>query len=242
MKIALLGYGKMGKVIEKIAISSGHEITVSIDNEKEWKDNSLLINTVDIAIDFSTPENILANIDECFQRNIPLVVGTTGWYNEIEVLKERCNTSEKSFIWASNFSIGVNIFFRINQELAKLMNKYNSYDISLEEIHHTAKLDAPSGTAISLANDIIENIDRKSKWVLGNTESKEELQINSKRIDPIPGIHRIIYESEIDNIEITHTANSRDGFAMGAVVAAEWLVDKKGWYEFKDVFFNKNKD
>jgi len=242
MKIALLGYGKMGKVIEKIAISSGHEITVSIDNEKEWKDNSLLINTVDIAIDFSTPENILANIDECFQRNIPLVVGTTGWYNEMEVLKKRCNTSEKSFIWASNFSIGVNIFFRINQELAKLMNKYNSYDISLEEIHHTAKLDAPSGTAISLANDIIENIDRKSKWVLGNTESKEELQINSKRIDPIPGTHRIIYDSEIDNIEITHTANSRDGFAMGAVVAAEWLVDKKGWYEFKDVFFNKNKD
>jgi len=207
MKIALLGYGKMGKVIEKIAVSRGHEIVVTIDNNKEWKER------------------------------IPLVVGTTGWYNKMDVLKEKCATLNSSLLWASNFSIGVNIFFKINQELAKLMNKYENYDVSIEEIHHTAKLDAPSGTAISLANDIIGNIKRKNKWVLGESDNKSNLSINSKRVDPIPGTHSIKYESEIDDIEIIHTAKSREGFAMGSVIAAEWLVDKKGWYEFKEVFF-----
>jgi len=237
MKIALLGYGKMGKVIEKIAISRGHDITVTIDNKQEWAEKSNLLDSVDIAIDFSTPENIIKNIDECFERNIPLVVGTTGWYREIDSLKEKCNSTNSSFLWASNFSIGVNIFFKINQELAKLMNKYDNYEITLEEIHHTAKLDSPSGTAISLANDIIENIERKNKWILGDSTSQKELSINSKRIDPVPGTHSIKYESEIDEIEIIHTAKSREGFAMGAVIGAEWLVNKNGWYEFKEVFF-----
>lgn len=237
MKIALLGYGKMGKVIEKIAISRGHDLTVTIDNKKEWTEKSNLLDSVDIAIDFSTPENIMENIDECFKRNIPLVVGTTGWYNEIDSLKEMCNSTNNSFLWASNFSIGVNIFFKINQELAKLMNKYDNYEIKLEEIHHTAKLDAPSGTAISLANDIIESIERKNKWVLGGSTNQEDLSINSKRIDPVPGTHSIKYESEIDKIEIIHTAKSREGFALGAVIGAEWLINKKGWYEFKEVFF-----
>ena len=237
MKIALLGYGKMGKVIEKIAISRGHEIITTIDNNKEWRENYELLGTVDIAIDFSMPTSILDNINNCFNRNIPMVVGTTGWYDKIELLKNKCSTTNSSFLWASNFSIGVNIFFKINQELAKLMNKYDSYDVSIEEIHHTAKLDAPSGTAISLANDVIENIKRKNNWVLGKSNNKEDLSINSKRIDPIPGTHSIKYESEIDDIEIIHTAKNREGFAMGAVIAAEWLVNKKGWYEFKDIFF-----
>ena len=227
----------MGKVIEKIAISRGHDLTVTIDNKKEWTEKSNLLDSVDIAIDFSTPENIMENIDECFKRNIPLVVGTTGWYNEIDSLKEMCNSTNNSFLWASNFSIGVNIFFKINQELAKLMNKYDNYEIKLEEIHHTAKLDAPSGTAISLANDIIESIERKNKWVLGGSTNQEDLSINSKRIDPVPGTHSIKYESEIDEIEIIHTAKSREGFALGAVIGAEWLINKKGWYEFKEVFF-----
>ena len=237
MKIALLGYGKMGKVIEKIAVSRGHEIVVTIDNNKEWKESHELLAKVDIAIDFSTPSNILANINSCLNRRIPLVVGTTGWYNKMDVLKEKCATLNSSLLWASNFSIGVNIFFKINQELAKLMNKYENYDVSIEEIHHTAKLDTPSGTAISLANDIIGNIKRKNKWVLGESDNKSNLSINSKRVDPIPGTHSIKYESEIDDIEIIHTAKSREGFAMGSVIAAEWLVDKKGWYEFKEVFF-----
>ncbi len=237
MRIALLGYGKMGKVIEKIAISRGHDIILTIDNTNEWKEKSNLLNTTDIAIDFSTPNNILDNINQCFKRNIPLVVGTTGWYSEIDNLKKKFDIDNNSFLWASNFSIGVNIFFKINQELAKLMNKYNNYNVSIEEIHHKAKLDAPSGTAISLANDIINNIDRKKDWILENSKDPNSINITSKRIDPVPGTHRIKYESEIDNIEIIHTAKSRDGFAMGAVIAAEWLVNKKGWYEFKDVFF-----
>ena len=227
----------MGKVIEKIATDRGHNIITTIDNKQEWEDKSKLINSAEIAIDFSTPENILANIDECFKRNIPLVVGTTGWYSNIDLLKEKCTNSNQSFLWASNFSFGVNIFFKINQELAKLMNNYSEYNVSMEEIHHTAKLDAPSGTAISLANDIIENIERKSQWILGKVKNDTELSIEAKRIDPVPGTHSITYESTIDSIEIKHTAKNRDGFAMGAVIAAEWLVGKKGWYEFKDIFF-----
>jgi len=236
MKIALLGYGKMGKTIERIAIQNGHTISLTIDNAEEWKNKGKELKNVDVAIDFSTPENIISNIEYCFSNNIPLVVGTTAWYDKIDILKEKCIKEKQSFLWASNFSIGVNIFFKINQELAKLMNKYDDYHISIEEIHHTAKLDSPSGTAISLAKDIIKEVDRKSKWELDN-QTNDVLNITAKRIDPVPGTHSITYESDIDKIEIVHTAKSRDGFAKGAIVAAEWLVSNKGWHEFKDVFF-----
>jgi len=236
MKIALLGYGKMGKTIEKIAIQNGHTISLTIDNAEEWKEKGKQLNNVDVAIDFSTPENIISNIEYCFSNNIPLIVGTTAWYDKIEILKEKCIKENQSLLWASNFSIGVNIFFKINQELAKLMNKYDDYNISIEEIHHTAKLDAPSGTAISLAKDIIKEVDRKTKWEI-DSETNDVLNITAKRIDPVPGTHSITYESDIDKIEIVHTAKSRDGFAKGAIVAAEWLVNNKGWHEFKDVFF-----
>jgi len=236
MKIALLGYGKMGKAIERIAIQKGHTIYLTIDNAEEWKEKGQQLKNVDVAIDFSTPKNIISNIEYCFSNNIPLVVGTTAWYNKIEILKEKCIKENQSLLWASNFSIGVNIFFKVNQELAKLMNKYDDYNISIEEIHHTAKLDAPSGTAISIAKDIIKEVDRKKQWKL-DEESTDTLKITAKRTDPVPGTHTVIYESDIDKIEIIHTAKSRDGFAKGAIVAAEWLINNKGWYEFKDVFF-----
>ncbi len=237
MNIALLGYGKMGKVIEGIALQRNHTISVIVDNDNDWITKKDQLSKVDIAIDFSTPDNILANIDNCFELNIPIVIGTTGWYDQIESIKEKCESKNQSLLWASNFSIGVNIFFKVNQMLAKLMNNYNDYEVEMEEIHHTGKLDAPSGTAISLANDIIEQLDRKNNWELDNSTSKESLSIYSKRIDPIPGTHSIVYDSNIDTIEIKHTAKNREGFAMGAILAAEWLQGHQGFYEFKKVFF-----
>lgn len=239
MKIALLGYGRMGKAIEEIALERGHEIALIINDSEDWNKKSDQLKEVDVAIDFSIPDSILANIDHCFKHQIPLVVGTTGWYEHAEELKARCEKENHAFLWASNFSIGVNIFFKVNQELARWMNGYKDYEVGMEEIHHTGKVDAPSGTAISLANGIIEQLDRKNTWTLGKSNNNEELSIEAKRIDPVPGTHTILYESDIDSIEIKHTAKNRKGFAMGSVVAAEWLKDHKGWYEFKDVFFNK---
>lgn len=227
----------MGKTIEDIAIKRNHNIILTIDNEQEWNTKAQQLKNIDVAIDFSTPSVVIDNINKCFENNIPIVVGTTAWQDKIEEIKKQCLKNENSMLWASNFSIGVNIFFKINSELARLMNKYDDYNPSIEEIHHTAKLDAPSGTAISLANDIIEQLDRKNAWNLGSAEDKKSLYISSKRIDPVPGTHSILYDSDIDSIEIKHTAKNRKGFAMGAVIAAEWLKDKKGFYEFKEVFF-----
>ncbi len=237
MNIALFGYGKMGKAIEEIALAKGHTIRLSIDNEQQWVANKALLSTVDVAIDFSTPQAVLTNIDRCFEAKVPIVVGTTAWYNAIPKLKVKCEQENQSLLWASNFSIGVNIFFKINKELARLMNTYPDYSVAVEEIHHSGKLDAPSGTAISIANDIIEEIDRKNKWILGESNKADELSITAKRIDPIPGTHQVIYDSEIDTIEIIHSAKSRKGFAKGAILAAEWIINHKGFYEFKEVFF-----
>jgi 4-hydroxy-tetrahydrodipicolinate reductase len=237
MNIALIGYGKMGKIIEKITLERGHTISCIIDKDEDWK---LLSNNsipTDVAIDFSTPSTVVKNIKECFAKEIPIVVGTTGWQSEIDILKSLCTQENKSLLWASNFSVGVNIFFKINEELAKRMNQYPQYDVSMEETHHTAKLDAPSGTALSLADTIIKHIDRKKTWVLGESKPTDSLSIQAHRIDPIPGTHRILYDSDIDNIEIIHTAKNRNGFAIGAVIGAEWLVNHKGWHEFKDIFF-----
>lgn len=237
MQIALLGYGKMGKVIEELATAKGHHIALTIDNEQEWEEKKSRFANVDVAIDFSTPETVIDNINRCFELKIPIVIGTTGWYKQIEELKYRCEKDNHTLLWASNFSIGVNIFFKINESLAQLMNHYDDYQVNLEEIHHTGKLDAPSGTAISLANDIIAKLDRKKNWQLGQTDDVHSLSVIAKRIDPVPGTHTIKYESDIDSIEIIHTAKSRKGFAIGALTAAEWILEKKGFYEFKEVFF-----
>jgi len=229
MKIALLGYGKMGKVIEKIALSRGHEIVFikTIDNSFEGLQNA------DVAIEFSIPSAAQINITESLRNRIPIVSGTTGWLEDCHKMENLCLQQETAFIYSSNFSLGVNIFFELNDYLAKMMSKFKQYDIQMEEIHHTQKLDAPSGTAISLANSIINHSEYDS-WTLQNPKS-DEILIDAKRIENVPGTHLITYNSEVDSIEIKHTAHNREGFALGAVIAAEWIVDKKGVFTMKDV-------
>lgn len=230
MKIALLGYGRMGKTIEQIAIERGHEIVLKVDeNTKEYD-----IKIADIAIDFSIPSVAFENISNCLNNTIPVVCGTTGWLAKFEEAKYLCKQKNGGFIYASNFSLGVNIFFELNEKLAKMMSNLEQYEISMEEIHHAKKLDAPSGTAITLAEGIIKNTN-KENWALNVTNNKTEIPIIAKRIDDVPGTHSIEYKSAIDTITIKHTAHSRDGFALGAVVAAEWLVGKKGVFTMKDV-------
>ncbi len=229
MKIALLGYGKMGKVIEKIALERGHEIVL----KKSIADNFSGLESADVAIDFSVPDSAMCNIITCFDTNIPVVCGTTGWLENYDQILKACHKKNGSFIYASNFSLGVNVFFELNDYLAKMMAKLNQYQISIEEIHHTQKLDAPSGTAISLAKAIIENTGYKN-WSLENA-TKDEILIDAKRIENVPGTHSVFYDSKVDQIEIKHTAHNRDGFALGAIIAAEWLVGKKGVYTMKDV-------
>lgn len=230
MKIALFGYGKMGKTIERLAVDRGHEIVAKIDVDTINKD----ISEADVAIDFSVPSEAFNNINICFNNNIPIVSGTTGWLEKYADAVTICKKKNGAFIYASNYSLGVNLFFELNKKLAIMMRKFKEYDISMEETHHTQKLDAPSGTAITLAEDIIEN-STKNKWTLGVTDTKDEIPIVSKRIDNVPGIHSVTYNSFVDEIEIKHTAKSRDGFAIGAIIAAEWLHDKKGVYTMKDV-------
>jgi len=229
MKIALLGYGKMGKTIEKIAIEKGHEIVCRIHSTSEKID----LSEADIAIDFSSPEAAVKHITTCFDQNIPIVCGTTGWLTHYEEMLKKCQLCNGSFIYASNFSVGVNLFFELNQQLAKMMAKYKDYLVSIEEIHHTQKKDAPSGTAITLAEGIIKNSDY-TNWQL-NEAGKMEIPITAKRIEDVKGTHRIFYTSPIDTISIKHQAHSRDGFALGAILAAEWLLGKKGVFTMKDV-------
>lgn len=246
MKIALLGYGKMGQLIERYAVKRGHEVVLVIDENNRESIVPENLSEVDIAIDFSTPQAALDNIYLCFEANLPLVIGTTGWYEHLEEVKNLCETKEQSFLYGSNFSIGVNIFFHINKLLANAMRPYKQYDVQVEEIHHIHKLDAPSGTAITIAEGILENHDQKDKWV-NSTEGAgeiipkaDELLIESLRIEEVPGTHTVLYSSEVDQIEFKHTAHSRDGFALGAVIAAEWLDGKKGFYQVTEMFdFNK---
>lgn len=235
LKIAIFGYGKMGKEIENLAIIKNHTISLIIDNQEYINNNEIKFDNIDVAIDFSTPESVISNIKFCFDKDIPIVVGTTGWYSEIENIKNECISRNQSFFYASNFSIGVNIYFEINRILAKIMNNYNEYNATIEEIHHVNKKDAPSGTAIFLANDIIKNIDFKDNWVNRKTSNKNELEIISVRENNITGTHIVNYSSEIDEIEIKHTAKNRKGFAFGALMAAEWITDKKGFFEMKDM-------
>jgi 4-hydroxy-tetrahydrodipicolinate reductase len=226
MKILLLGYGKMGKTVERIAVERGHHITARINETNKY--DLLTAEKPDVAIEFSQPHAAVDNIKFCLENNIPVVCGTTGWLDskaEIEKLTQSCNGT---FFYASNFSVGVNIFFRLNEFLASMIKSFPEYDVSIDEIHHTEKKDAPSGTAISLAEGIMKHLSQKQKWVNEPSENPAELPISSFRIDQVPGTHHIKYASTIDDIEIRHIAHSREGFARGAVMVAEWLPDKKG--------------
>lgn len=229
MKIALLGYGKMGKVIEKIALQRGHEIVM----RKSSSDSFNGLENADVAIDFSVPNSAVTNISTCLNQGIPIVSGTTGWLDEYETIVSLCQKQNGAFIYGSNFSLGVNLFFELNDYLAKIMSKFSQYQVEMEEIHHTQKLDAPSGTAISLAKGIINN-SHYQNWVLENPKA-DEILIDAKRIENVPGTHSVIYDSEVDAIEIKHIAHNREGFALGSVIAAEWLLGKKGVFTMKDV-------
>lgn len=230
MKIALLGYGKMGKEIEKIALKRGHSIVIKADIGITYD-----INEADVAIEFSVPKAAFGNISNCIVNKVPVVSGTTGWLENYEKAVQLCEEENGALIYASNFSLGVNIFFELNKNLARLMSKLDQYNVSLEEIHHTQKLDAPSGTAISLADGIIKESSYENWELTDNDSSENTIPISSKRIGKIPGIHTVTYNSEVDKIDIVHTAHNRQGFALGAVIAAEWLLDKKGVYTMKDV-------
>lgn len=230
MNIALLGYGRMGKEIEKIAISRNHKIVLKTDiNGFEDAD----IKMADVAIDFSVPTSAFSNITKCIKNKIPVVSGTTGWLDDYDKVVDLCKKENGGFIYASNFSLGVNLFFELNKKLALMLKEHEQYSIAIEEIHHTKKLDAPSGTAITLAQNVISNSKYKD-WKL-NFAEENEIPITAKRIENIPGTHIVKYSSEIDDIEIKHTAHNRKGFALGAVISAEWLVGKKGVYSMRDV-------
>ncbi|GAA0727401.1 4-hydroxy-tetrahydrodipicolinate reductase [Aquimarina litoralis] len=229
MNIALLGYGKMGKTIEKIATERGHNIVLTVDKD----DTEYDISVADIAIDFSIPSAAVDNITKCFAAGVPIVSGTTGWLDHYDEIISLCKEKNGGFIYASNYSLGVNLFFELNKKLAKMMHPVEGYNIHMEEIHHTQKLDAPSGTAITLAEGIIEN-SAKTNWQLDQGDDKT-IPIVAKRIENVPGTHTVTYTSAVDDIEIKHTAHNRQGFALGAVIAAEWLVGKTGVYGMKDV-------
>ena len=229
MKIALLGYGKMGQVIERIALERGHEIVLKKDETNTFEG---LLNA-DVAIDFSVPTAAVDNISSCFHANVPVISGTTGWLEHYDAVVALCNEKKGAFISSSNFSLGVNLFFELNEYLAKIMSKFDNYTVDMEEIHHTQKLDAPSGTAISLAKGVIEN-SSYTNWTLDQPK-KDQIHIETKRIGTVPGTHTVTYNSAVDEIEIKHTAHNREGFALGAVIAAEWIIGKKGVFTMKDV-------
>lgn len=230
MNIALLGYGKMGKTIEQIAIKRGHNVVLTIDKD----DKNYDITKADVAIDFSVPTVAFNNISNCINNNVPVISGTTGWLDKYDDAVALCKEKKGAFIYASNYSLGVNIFFELNKTLAKMMSNLKQYNVSMEEIHHTQKLDAPSGTAISLANDIIENHEGFTNWKL-DENGKKTIPITAKRIEDVPGTHTVTYESEVDTINIEHIAHTRQGFALGAVIAAEWIAGKTGVFTMNDV-------
>jgi 4-hydroxy-tetrahydrodipicolinate reductase len=234
MKIALIGYGKMGKAIESIALAKGHEIVAKIDMDNQ----ELLVEEVrkaEVAIEFTSPHSAVENLKKCFDVGVPTICGSTGWLEAWDNIVEYCKKMDGAFLYASNFSIGVNIFFELNKQLASLMANRSEYEIKIEEIHHTQKKDAPSGTAITIAEGILSHNPNKKTWVAGETTDENTLEIKSIRQDPAPGTHLVTYHSAIDDIEIIHTAHSRIGFAHGAVMAAEYIAGKKGIYSMKDV-------
>lgn len=225
MKIILLGYGKMGKIIERVALDRGHQITARIDIDNQGEFDAA---EGDVAIEFSHPEAAFTNISKCLKRKLPVVCGTTGWLSRKSDIEALCKQMDGTFFYASNYSLGVNLFFKLNEHLATLMSKFPDYEIAMEEIHHTEKKDAPSGTAITLAEGVLKHVGRKKEWINEKTEKADQLPIYSLRIDQVPGTHTVKYQSAIDDIEIRHTAHSREGFGKGAVMVAEWIHDKKG--------------
>ena len=235
MKIALIGYGKMGKAIETIALNKGHEIVLKIDIQNSQDFTEAALQKADVAIEFTGPHSAYENVKKCITWGIPVVSGSTGWLDQWIEIKDLCEVKNGTLIYSSNYSIGVNLFFELNKQLAQLMQPYNSDDVSMTEVHHTEKKDAPSGTAISLAEQILTHLDRKNKWVNGTSANANELVIQSERMDPAPGTHMVKYSSEVDDIEIIHTAHTRVGFASGAVLAAEFAFEKKGIFTMKDV-------
>ena len=237
MKIALFGYGKMGQAIENEALKKGYEISLIINSQNAHMKTVEALKDVDVIIEFSRPESAVSNIMMAIEAGTPIISGTTGWLDQMDTVRQACQNKKGAFLYASNFSIGVNLFFQLNKMLAKTMNAYPQYQPSLEEIHHTQKLDAPSGTAITLANDLLDKVDRKDAWVKGAASSATDLAVMSKRIDQVPGTHSIEWTSAIDTIEIKHTAHSRKGFVLGALLAAEWIVGKEGFFGKEDVLF-----
>jgi len=235
MKIALIGYGKMGKAIEEIALQRGHTIVLKIDSKNKEQLTTEHIKQSDVCIEFSTPETAFQNVKQCLQAGVPTICGSTAWLEHLEEAKRINKENETGFLYASNFSIGVNLFFLINEYVAQLMQPYQEYHVQMEEIHHTAKKDAPSGTAVTLAEGILKYYSNKNTWINEESNNPNELSIISKRIDPAPGTHHILYQSDVDQIEITHTAHNRKGFALGAVLAAEFIYGKKGFFTMQDV-------
>ena len=235
MKTALIGYGKMGREIEKILIARGHTATLIIDQDNTADLNAENLRNVEVAIEFSTPATAFANIASCLEAGVPVVCGTTGWLDRFDEAKKLCEDRQGTFFYASNYSIGVNMFFEINRRLARLMNRFDEYDVTVEETHHVQKKDAPSGTAITLAEDILDRVDRKQRWTGGTTVVPGELEIASVRRGTVPGIHTVTYESEADTIVLTHNAKNRKGFAAGAVLAAEFIIGKKGIFTMEDL-------
>ena len=235
MKIALIGYGKMGKAIEEIALEKGHEIVLKIDvgNSDEFTKENL--QRADAAIEFTGPHSAFDNVKKCIEFGVPVISGSTGWLDKWNEISAMCETHNGCLVYSSNYSIGVNLFFELNKQLAKLMEPYDAYDVQMTEIHHTEKKDAPSGTAITLAEQILSNMGRKNQWVNHPSTNATDLVITSERIDPAPGTHTVAYDSPIDTIEITHTAHTRKGFASGAVLAAEFAKNKSGIFTMKDV-------
>ncbi len=235
MNIALIGYGKMGKTIERIAKERGHNIVAVIDIDNQQDFDSAAFKSADVAIEFTIPKVCMENYQRCFANNIPVVSGTTGWTEQFDTIKKQVEKENQTFFWSSNFSLGVNLFMKINEQLAKMMNHFADYDVEMTEVHHTQKLDAPSGTAITLAEGILNNLDRKQSWVKEEANTPTELAIKSIRRGTVPGIHTIKYENNIDTIEITHDAKGREGFALGAVIAAEFTKGKKGVLGMNDL-------
>ncbi len=235
MNIAILGYGRMGEQVEKVALERKHKIVAYIDSEKDWLKQADKLKQANVAIDFSTPDAVIGNIYKCFELNLPVVVGTTGWHQQLQEVKERCLQENQSLIYASNFSLGINLFFALNKALAKIMNGHDDYDVSIEEIHHAGKKDSPSGTAIVLANDMIKYLSGKETWINEMNDNSSEISIKSERKSNNIGTHIVTYSSPLDIIEIKHTSLSRKNFAIGAVLSAEWLVDKKGFFNISDM-------
>ena len=236
MKVAIIGYGKMGHEIEQVLLQRGHTVALIIDQNNAGDLNAENLADIDVAIEFTTPDTAYTNVRTCIECGTPVVSGTTGWHDRLEELQSLCREKDSTMIWSSNYSLGVNITFRINRYLAELMNRFDAYNVSMEEIHHTQKKDAPSGTAISLANDILERVERKVKWVNEPTTDASAIEITSLREGTVPGTHTVTYTSEDDKIEIKHTLFSRRALALGAVVAAEFVAPRKGVFTIDDLF------